>query len=106
MWAYPGLIDSVKRELPLKLGTHGISARFRSGRKSLNRGNWYSRQSIFMYQRVQRADVVRIPPERLGEAIDAVARGLTRTTLEGKIGADRTPTPLASSIERGGERAI
>src|SRR5438094_9172146 len=106
MWAYPGLIDSVKRELPLKLGTHGISAGFRSGRKSLNRGNWYSRQSIFMYQRVQREDVVRIPPERLGEDIDAVARELTRTTLEGKIGADKTLTLIASNIERVGEGRI
>ncbi|TLZ73728.1 MAG: DNA-directed RNA polymerase, partial [Methanobacteriota archaeon] len=45
-----------------------------------------------MYQRVQREDTVRIPPERLGEDIDAVARELTRTTLEGKIGADKTLT--------------
>src|SRR5947207_2804107 len=59
-----------------------------------------------MYQRVQREDVVRIPPERLGEDIDAVARELTRTTLEGKIGADKTLTLIASNIERVGEGRI
>src|SRR5437773_762241 len=61
---------------------------------------------VFMYQRVQREDVVRIPPERLGEDIDAVARELTRTTLEGKIGADKTLTLIASNIERVGEGRI
>src|SRR5437879_12529341 len=61
---------------------------------------------VFMYQRVQREDVVRIPPERLGEDIDAVARELTRTTLEGKIGADKTLTLIASNIERMGEGRI
>src|SRR2546426_1031139 len=59
-----------------------------------------------MYQRVQREDVVRIPPERLGEDIDAVSRELTRTTLEGKIGADKTLTLIASNIERVGEGRI
>src|SRR5712691_7436641 len=48
----------------------------------------------FMYQRVQREDTVRIPPERLGEDIDTVARELTRTTLEGKIGAFNRFGPL------------
>src|SRR5256885_5852550 len=61
---------------------------------------------VFMYQRVQREDVVRIPPERLGEDIDAVARELTRTTLEGKIGADKTLTLIASNIERVGAGRI
>src|SRR5207244_3557057 len=50
--------------------------------------------------------VGRIPPERLGEDIDAVARELTRTTLEGKIGADKTLTLIASNIERVGEGRI
>jgi len=45
-----------------------------------------------MYMKVQREDVVRIPPERLGEDIDALARELTRTTLEGKVGEDKTLT--------------
>ena len=59
-----------------------------------------------MYMRVQREDVVRIPPERLGEDIDAVARELTRTTLEGRIGPDKTLTLIASNIERQGEGRI
>src|SRR3989449_7505515 len=53
-----------------------------------------------MYMKVQREDVVRIPPERLGEDIDALARELTRTTLEGKVGEDKTLTLIASNIER------
>ena len=59
-----------------------------------------------MYMLVQREDVVRIPPERLGEDIDAVARELTRTTLEGRIGPDKTLTLIASNIERLGEGRI
>src|SRR3990172_6950958 len=69
--------------------------------------------------KVQREDVVRIPPERLGEDIDALARELTRTTLEGKVrgdpprttlggkvGVDRSLTLIASNIERVGEGRI
>ncbi len=56
--------------------------------------------------KVQREDVVRIPPERLGEDIDALARELTRTTLEGKVGPDRSLTLIASNIERVGEGRI
>jgi len=59
-----------------------------------------------VYMKVQREDVVRIPPERLGEDIDALARELTRTTLEGKVGPDRSLTLIASSIERVGEGRI
>jgi len=55
---------------------------------------------------VQREDVVRIPPERLGEDIDALARELTRTTLEGKVGVDKSLTLIASNIERVGEGRI
>jgi DNA-directed RNA polymerase subunit E' len=50
--------------------------------------------------RVQREDVVRIPPERLGEDIDVVAKELTRATLEGRIGPDKALTLIASNIER------
>jgi DNA-directed RNA polymerase subunit E' len=56
--------------------------------------------------KVQREDVVRISPERLGEDIDALARELTRSTLEGKVGEDKTLTLIASSIERVGEGRI
>jgi len=59
-----------------------------------------------MYMKVQREDVVRIPPERLGEDIDAVARELTRSTLEGRIGTDKNLTLIASNIDRVGEGRI
>jgi len=56
--------------------------------------------------RVQREDVVRIPPNRLGEDIDALARELTRSTLEGRIGGDKALTLIASNIQRDGEGRI
>ncbi len=59
-----------------------------------------------MYMKVQREDVVRIPPERLGEDFDALARELTRTSLEGKVGPDKSLTLIASNIERLGEGRI
>ena len=59
-----------------------------------------------MYMKVNREDIVRIPPERLGEDIDALARELTSTSLEGKVGSDKTFTILASNIERLGEGRI
>ena len=59
-----------------------------------------------MYSILKREDVVRIPPERLGEDIDALARELTRTTLEGRVGADKSLTLIASNIERVGEGRI
>jgi len=62
--------------------------------------------SFPVYMKVQREDVVRIPPERLGEDIDALARELTRTTLEGKVGPDKSLTLIASNIERVGEGRI
>ena len=59
-----------------------------------------------MYMRVQREDVVRIPPERLGEPLETVAQELTRRTLEGKVGADKTLTLVASNIQPEGEGRI
>ena len=59
-----------------------------------------------MYMRVQREDVVRIPPERLGESLETVAQQLTRQTLEGKVGADKTLTLVASNIQPVGEGRI
>ena len=64
------------------------------------------RRGPAMYMRVEREDVVRIPPNRLGEDLDALARELTRTTLEGRIGADKTLTLIASNIQRLGEGRI
>ncbi len=59
-----------------------------------------------MYMKVKREDVVRIPPERLGEDIDELAKELARTSFEGKIGSDKSLTMLASNIERLGEGRI
>lgn len=59
-----------------------------------------------MYVRVTMDDVVRIPPERLAEDLDQVAKELTRATLEGKVAEQGGLTLVASSIERTGEGRI
>lgn len=59
-----------------------------------------------MYAKVTREDVVRIPPERLGDNLDAVIKDLTRTTLEGRVSGDEGVTLLASHIERVGDGRI
>src|SRR3989442_15111112 len=74
--------------------------------KVLNTRTLLATPPVFMYQRVQREDTVRIPPERLGGDIDAGARERTRTTLEGKVGADKTLTLIPRNIERGGGGGI
>jgi len=59
-----------------------------------------------MYLKVQREDVVRIPPDRLGEDIDVLAKEFTRTLLEGRVGADKSLTMIASNVARQGEGRI
>lgn len=59
-----------------------------------------------MYLKVQREDVVRIPPERLGEDIDVLAKEFTRSLLEGRVGGDKSLTLIASNVERVGEGRI
>jgi DNA-directed RNA polymerase subunit E' len=59
-----------------------------------------------MYMVVQKEDVVRIPPEKLGEDLDGVARELTRQTLEGRVGDDKGFTLITSNVERMGEGRI
>ena len=59
-----------------------------------------------MYLKVQREDVVRIPPDRLGEDIDVLAKEFTRSNLEGRVGADKSLTMIASRVERVGEGRI
>ena len=61
---------------------------------------------MFLYLKVQREDVVRIPPERLGEDIDVLAKEFTRSLLEGRVGADKSITMIASNVERIGEGRI
>ena len=53
-----------------------------------------------MYYKVRREEVVRIPPDRLGEDIDELAGELTRSTYEGKVASDKSYTLLATGIER------
>jgi len=53
-----------------------------------------------MYYKVRREEVVRIPPDRLGEDIDELARELTRSTYEGKVASDKSFTLLATNVER------
>ncbi|MCJ2530884.1 MAG: DNA-directed RNA polymerase [Candidatus Thermoplasmatota archaeon] len=59
-----------------------------------------------MYVKVTREDVVRIPPHRLGENLDEVAKELTRTTLEGNVSGEDGLTLLASNITRVGDGRI
>ena len=59
-----------------------------------------------MYLKLQREDVVRIPPNRLGEDIDQLAKEFTRTLLEGRVGADKSLTLIASNVQRIGEGRI
>ncbi len=59
-----------------------------------------------MYVKVTREDVVRIPPQRLGEDLDEVAKELTRTTLEGNVSGEDGLTLLASNITRVGDGRI
>lgn len=59
-----------------------------------------------MYLKTRRKDVVRIPPERLGEDIDELAGELTRKTFEGRIVGDRTLIVLTANIEAEGEGRI
>lgn len=53
-----------------------------------------------MYYKVRKEEVVRIPPGRLGEDIDELARELTRSTYEGKVASDKSFTLLATNVER------
>jgi DNA-directed RNA polymerase subunit E' len=53
-----------------------------------------------MYYRVRREEVVRIPPDRLGEDVDELARELTRSTYEGKVATDKSFTLLATNVDR------
>lgn len=53
-----------------------------------------------MYYLVRKEEVIRIPPERLGEDVDELARELTRSTFEGKVASDKSYTLLATNVER------
>lgn len=59
-----------------------------------------------MYMKVRREDVVRIPPERLDEDMEELIKELTRSSLEGKIDADKNLILLTSNIKPVGEGII
>jgi len=59
-----------------------------------------------MYQRIKRKDVIRIPPERLGEELSELSKELTQHTFEGKIVGDRSLIVLTANIEPVGEGRI
>lgn len=59
-----------------------------------------------MYLKVRSRDVVRIPPEMLGEDLDVVVRELARSTFEGTVRSDKSILMLASNIKPEGEGRI
>jgi DNA-directed RNA polymerase subunit E' len=59
-----------------------------------------------MYLQMNRNDVIRIPPERLGENLQKLAEELTRNTFEGRIVGDRSLIMLAANIKIVGDGRI
>lgn len=59
-----------------------------------------------MYLRIKRRDVIRIPPERLGEDLAGLSQELTQHSFEGKIVGDRSLIVLTTDIKAVGEGRI
>ncbi len=59
-----------------------------------------------MYKMEKKRDTIRIPPDRLDEDIDDVAKDIARDTLEGVIEEERKLIILATNIDRIGEGKI
>lgn len=59
-----------------------------------------------MYLKVRKEDVIRLPPEKLGEDYEALCRNITRETIEGKATVDKSLTLLVSNIQNVGEGRI
>jgi DNA-directed RNA polymerase subunit E' len=59
-----------------------------------------------MYLSEKRKDVIRIPPERLGEDINEISRELTQHSFEGKIVGDRSLIVSTTDITPLGEGRI
>jgi DNA-directed RNA polymerase subunit E' len=59
-----------------------------------------------MYLKVRREDVIRIPPERLGEDYEKLYKNITKETLEGKGAPNKSLTILVSNVEKMGEGKI
>src|SRR5947209_10671364 len=88
----------VRRESSHRRSPYRNAALGPSRGKRLYRMTDLGTKPIFMYQRVQREDVVRIPPERLGEDIDGVAGEFRGTRLEGRMGGARTFPRMGSNF--------
>ncbi|MDD4307375.1 MAG: DNA-directed RNA polymerase [Thermoplasmata archaeon] len=59
-----------------------------------------------MYLKIKRKDVIRIPPERLGEDMAELSQELTQHSFEGKIVGDRSLIVLTANINPVGEGRI
>ncbi|MBA3046021.1 MAG: DNA-directed RNA polymerase [Candidatus Thermoplasmatota archaeon] len=59
-----------------------------------------------MYLKEKRKDVIRIPPERLGEDLTELSQELTQHSFEGKIVGDKSLIVLTTSITPMGEGRI
>jgi DNA-directed RNA polymerase subunit E'/Rpb7 len=52
-----------------------------------------------MYLKINRKDVIRIPPERLGEDLNELSQELTQHSFEGKIVGDRSLIVMTANIK-------
>lgn len=59
-----------------------------------------------MYRMVRREDIIRIPPEMLGEDIDDVAKAIVRQSFESKVGRDKSLTIVTTNVKRMGDGRI
>jgi DNA-directed RNA polymerase subunit E' len=59
-----------------------------------------------MYLKVRREDVIRIPPDRLGEDYEDLYKKITKETIEGKGAPSKSLTILVSNVEKMGEGKI
>lgn len=59
-----------------------------------------------MYFLESKAQVIRIPPDRLGDNLDTVAVEITRETFEGHFEGDRGIVIMVDDVERQGEGRI
>lgn len=59
-----------------------------------------------MYAMVERENVIRIPPERLGDDLDDAVKEITQKTFEGRVENDKSLTVLATNIVPVGDGRI
>ena len=59
-----------------------------------------------MYYTHTREDMVRIPPDRLGEDLEKVTMELARQAFEGHMGPDQKLVVLITSLELNGDSRV